>query len=283
MLKDITDLINAIAHLLWPVLAFVIFFSLKGNIIKLLPRVKKLKIAGQEIELDEAIKKLEVSVEKSAQEVPELTTATDTTILQSTSDPKMGIVAVSIELEKVIKNLYASMGMLNERSYITQQQALEIMIQKGYIPKHTAASLEIFRKLRNAIVHGKDNNIDEKEVIRVLDTGMMLLQTLKSIPHETNIVYLADIDLYTDEACKNLVTDAKGLMLETISPGGVDKNYRIFPTTRMNYYVKGKQVSWEWNLGRIWQRTWYIDPKTKKAKIAWDSSGDFIGRHIEEV
>ena len=282
MLKDISDLISSLASLGWVVLAFIAFFTFKNQIAGLFSRMKKITIAGQEIELDEAIKKLEASVEKSSQEVPEMANTNDTSILQSTSDPKMGIIAVSIELEKTIKTLYASMGMLNEKNYITPQQALEIMIQKGYIPKHTATSLDIFRKLRNAIVHGQDNS-DEKEVIRVLDTGMMLLQTLKSIPHETNIVYHPDVDLYSDDECKNLINDAKGLMLETISPGGVDNNYRIFPTTKFNYYIKGKQVAWEWNLKRVWQRTWYIDPKTKKIKIAWDSAGEFIGRHIDEV
>jgi hypothetical protein len=156
------------------------------------------------------------------------------------------------------------------------------MIQKGYIPKHTAGSLEIFQKLRNTIVHGYEAS-DEKETVRVLDIGMTLLQTLKAIPHETNVVYQPDIDLFSDSKCTVPVEDAKGLMLETLSPGGVEKNYRIYPTTKIGYYKKGKRVSWEWDLTKTWLDTWYKDPKNKEIKQAWNSSGNFIGRHMEEI
>jgi len=194
----------------------------------------------------------------------------------------MGMVILAREIEKEIRNLYATMGMLNERNYVGLRQALEVMIQKSYIPKHTAASLEIFQNLRNAIVHGKEVK-DEKEVIRVLDIGMTLLQTLRAIPHETNIVYHAEIDLFSDVKCTIPVNDAKGLILLTISPGGVEENYRIYPTTKIGYYKKGKQVSWEWDLKKVWLETWYKDPKTKEIKQAWNSSGNFIGRHVEEL
>lgn len=286
MFQLIIDLINALSKLLWPILAFVIFFTLKEHIIKLLPRVKKIKIAGQEIEMDEAIDKLQESVKKSSQEIPEqppLDEQEEHNILESSAnDPKMGIVAISIELEKTIKNLYATMGMLNERNYVTPQQALEVMIQKGYIPKHTAASLEIFRKIRNEIVHGRDVT-DEKEVIRVLDIGLTLLQTLKSIPHGTNIVHDVDVDVYSDQKCTVLIPDAKGLVLEMVSPGGVEKKYMIYPTTKIDYYKKGKKVSWEWDLKKTWLDAWYKDRKTKEIKLAWNSSGNFIGRHMEEI
>lgn len=286
MLNDITSLITAISQLLWAILPFVIFFTLRKQIIKLLPRVKKAKIAGQEFELDEAIDKFQESVKKSSEEIPESqekgSSEEQSVLRAAASDPKVGMIILAREIEKEIRELYATMGMLNDRNYVNPRQALEVMIQKGYIPKHTAGSLEIFQKLRNTIVHGYEAS-DEKEVIRVLDIGMTLLQTLKAIPHETNIVYHPDVEIFSDPKCTIPITNAKGLMLETLSPGGVEKSYRIYPTTKIGYYKKGERISWEWDLRNVWNDAWYKDPKTKEIKQAWNSSGNFIGRHIDEI
>jgi len=149
MFRLIIDFITALSKLLWPILAFVIFFTLKKQIIKLLPRVKRVKIAGQEIELDEAIDKFQESVKKSTDEIPEQPTSDEkeeqAVIRSVAQDPQMGMVILAREIEKEIRNLYATMGMLNERNYVGLRQALEVMIQKSYIPKHTAASLNPFQ------------------------------------------------------------------------------------------------------------------------------------------
>ncbi len=98
-----------------------------------------------------------------------------------------------------------------------------------------------------------------------------------------NIVYLSGVDLYSDPECTNMVEGAKGLILETISPGKAEVFKRIFPTTRPEYYQRGKRVTLEWNLSRVWEQTWYIDPDTKEKKKAWDSAGEFTGRHVEDI
>jgi len=106
--------------------------------------------------------------------------------------------------------------------------------------------------------------------------------TLKAIPSEINIVYHLGVDLYADSACTIKRQGVKGLILETISGGGIEKKFRIFPTTKTNY-IKGKRVSWEWNLNKGWEQTWYIDPDTKQKKYAWREAGEFIGRHIDQI
>lgn len=90
------------------------------------------------------------------------------------------------------------------------------------------------------------------------------------------------MDLFSDPECKVLIKDSKGIILETMSPGGTAKSYRIFPTTR-DHFIKGKQVAWEWNMGRTWNAAWYINPETNLPEKAWEGSAEFIGRHIEEV
>ena len=94
--------------------------------------------------------------------------------------------------------------------------------------------------------------------------------------------YHPGVDIFIDPLCKTLITNAKGIILETESPGGITKSFRIFPTTRA-HFQKGKRVAWEWSFELTWGPTWYKDPNTHEIKKAWDSSTEFIGRHLDEV
>jgi uncharacterized protein YutE (UPF0331/DUF86 family) len=292
VLNLITTLYNLSPYLAYSFLIvfLIILYGLFSVLIILVEKIKYIKYEkGIGWSLNFFNKKanaLEKSVEKS--KVPEKSEKTNSkeeadVLRAATTSLNLGIVTLAKDIEQEIRTLYASIGMLNQKNYISSAQALGIMIQKGYIPHHTAASLEIFEKLRNIIVHGNDS-IEEREVIRVLDIGMTLLKILRSIPHEKNIVYQSDIDIYSDEECKNIIPGAKGLMLEVISPGGIDKRYSIFPTTKIGYYEWGKRVSWEWDLNKVWPETWYRNPRTNGTiEKAWHSSGNFIGRHIDEI
>lgn len=287
ILDNISSLITAISQFAWPITILIIVNIYKDEIRKLFDRKIKFKIGGQEFELSEIIDKFQQSVQKSGEEVIEklepTTQSEENEILkESVTDPKLGIIVLAKNIDEELRNLYASMGMLNHANYVSSEQALRIMVQKGYIPEHTISSLEIFNNLRSVLIHS-NLKIDNKEIIRVLDIGMILLRTLKSIPHEINTVYQPDVNIYSDKDCRDKLPEAKGLILETTSPGGVEKTFRIYPTTKIGYYKKGKQVAWEWDLSKTWNKTWYIDPKAKEKRPAWDSAGEFIGRHLDEI
>lgn len=290
--KSALELINefmiALSHLLWPVLVFIIIFIFKKQIIDILWRIKKGKLFGQEFELEEKIDKFQTIVKEAEQETPvtlsgnKMIRDDDIDILASSrNDPQIGIMLLSREIEKEIRILLASLGLLSEKNYVTIQQAFEILVQKGFLTKYTTGSVKTFWELRNRVIHGKTIQ-NESNIIRVLDIGIALLKTLRSIPHGIDIVYHPGVDIFSDASCTNKIIGAKGLILETIGPGGIEKTLRIFPTTKTNY-IKGKRVAWEWNLSKTWGETWYIDPDTKEKRPAWSSSGEFIGRHIEEL
>ena len=282
---EVTDIITKLA---WPIVFLVVFFTLKKEIISLFPRFKRLKLFGQEFELDKEIDKLEDKVKESKEEGIGLNKSNndDGTIQHvldtASREPKVGFLLLATEIEKEIRNLFAISGLLAGKNYVGPKQALSLLVEKGYLHQNTLSSLEIFRDLRNKIVHGHDEE-DKEKIIRVLDIGLTLFKVLKAMPHETNIVYAPDVDIYSDSECKHMINDAKGLIMETISPGGAEKLFRIFPTTKIGYYKKGEQIAWEWSFGKVWNDTWYKDVKTKKIKQAWNSSAEFIGRHLDEI
>ncbi len=286
----IKDVLIALASLLWPIFAFTFLFLFKKEIRGLLVRMKKSNLFGNEFEFEKEVDEFSESVDKSREEIPLKKNENDMEqegreikiLNSSSSDPRIGILVLAREIEKEVRQLIAGMGLGGKSKFANIRSLFLILDDRGALSKHTLESLEIFWKLRNEIVHGKIVE-DEKNVIRVLDIGMTLLNTLKSIPHEINTVYISSVEVFSDEECTEMRSDVKAVILETTSPGGFEKSYRIFPTKKSNYYIKGRMVSWEWNLSNVWDESWYIDPSTREKKLAWSSSCEFVGRHMEEV
>jgi hypothetical protein len=131
--------------------------------------------------------------------------------------------------------------------------------------------------MRNRLIHGQDATKDN--ILRAIDSGITILNTLKAIPHEINIVYHPCAELFSDADAKTRILELCGLILETTSPGGTTKQYRILPTTRRDYQ-RGRRVSWDWNPKNVYGPTWYKDPDTGEIKQAWLGSTEFVGREL---
>ncbi|HEX3034769.1 MAG TPA: hypothetical protein VHT73_06475 [Thermodesulfobacteriota bacterium] len=245
--KLINELIIAIAQPLWPIVTLIIVLVFRRDIAALLRRMRRGKLFGQEMELDPAVTEFRKAVEEAQEEIPESSVAEEQyekevqqldrderEVLEAAKvNPELGIIKLSSILEREIRVLAGSLGQLGQQRRIPATQLFRLLVDKGYLPVHTTKSLQIFWDLRNQIVHGYAPR-DAHNVLKVLDIGLVLLKTIKSIPHEVNIVYLSGVNLYSDPECTNMVEGAKGLILETISPGKAEVFKRIFPTTRPN-------------------------------------------------
>jgi hypothetical protein len=60
------------------------------------------------------------------------------------------------------------------------------------------------------------------------------------------------------------------------------KALRVFPTTR-THFERGREVAWDWNRDRSWGPAWYRHPDSGDLQHAWDSSLEFIGRHLDDI
>ena len=296
LFKLINELIIALSRLMWPIVTLVLIFVFRKDLTALLARVRKGKLFGQELELDPAIQEFQQSVREAQQEVPEpeappqklqqqveeLDRDTKEILDIAARDPEMGIVKLATKLEREVRLLAASLGQLDSRRHVSLLQMFSMLVEKGYVPRHTAESLRGFWELRNRIVHGRGEE-SAKDVRRVLDIGLVLLKTIRSIPHEINVVAQPDVELFSDASSVTRIEDAVGVVLITTSPGGADVFKRIFPTTRRGYYQKGKPVTWEWNLSKTWGTAWYLNPDTGEKEQAWSSAGEFVGRHVDGI
>jgi len=285
-MENTIKLIEAISTILWPITTLIIIFIFKSSIAKLIARIQKGKVLGNEFEFGTEVRKFESSVNKAKEENPysfefEKDDKYVDILNKSVENPEIGILMVSAELERKIKQIFALTGLSNSHSHNSLIQSFDILEKSGYVTKNTINSLKIFRELRNKIAHGitieKSNNI-----VGMLDTGIGLLKIVDSIPHEKNFVYKFDVPIFKDENCTIPYEKGKAIILESHSSNGVNKFKRVFPTMQTNYKI-GMQLTWEWSFKNKWDEAFYIDPDTKEKKPAWSSSAEYIGRDVKKV
>lgn len=294
-MKEYAELISAIAALLWPTFAFTSLFLFKKEFGALISRIRRGKLLGQEIELGESLEKLEKSAVAVAKEVaslpaPAQVTATEDTkneyqikaiLHEAARSPKTGLIFLATEIEREARQLLASVGHLKGQRYVPISQAMEILgKQFGGLPAHIPSSLKFFWEARNKIIHG--GQADPEEILRAIDSGITILNALKAFPRESNVVYHPGVTVFQDPLCQREWPNVRGVILETETPGGTKKFFRIFPTTK-THFQKGRRVAWEWSDQQSWGEAWYKDPDTGEIKPAWSSAMEFIGRHLDEV
>jgi len=283
----VNDFIIALSHLLWPILALVIILLFKKELSHLLHRIKKGKILGQEIELENEINEFNAITSQASESiVPDKQLGKESNdnpinsiLINAETDPKIGIILLSAQIEKEMTDFISSSGLLNEFRPGSIRKSFELLSERGFISNSILRSVEIFWNLRNKIIHGKyiDN---EDQLIRVLDIGVSLLNTLKSIPRAKYIVYKL-VDIFSDSEGKSKIPDAMGIILEAHYPE--DKIiYQVFPTSRLNYKIN-EQVAWEWSFDKVWNKSWYVNPQTNKIQEAWHQAAEFVGRPITET
>lgn len=295
-MKDLAALLQAISTLLWPILTFVALLMFRKQIADIVSRLKRGKLFGQEIELDESLNKLRASTDLVQQEVAalpaiethektveEVTANQDVAqqiISEAAKSPKAALISLSSELEKLAREILATTGHLQGRRHVAMPQAISELHKTHGLASHVPSSLHHFWDVRNRVIHLGEGN--DEDILRALDSGIALLRALQAVPRETNIVSNPRVQIYADPELESPIEGIHGVFLESRSPGGVSTFYRVFPTTR-NDYVAGKSVTWEWNMSRVTGPAWYRNPATGAAEPAWSSSAEFVGRHVDEL
>ena len=296
-MSEISELLKAIATLLWPIFAFVVLLVFKSQLAEAIGRLKKGKLLGQEVELSDSLADLQRSASKLSEEVSEIPVSnTDSLdgnntekedessikaiIHEAARSPKAALILLATDIEKEAKQTLASIGKLEGRKNVNVRQAIDELDSHYGLPKHISNSLRLFWETRNKIIHGGET--DERNILSALDSGVSILKSLHALPRETNWVHHTAVDIYSDPKCSIPIENGKGVILKSASSSGAKIFYRIFPTTR-SHFQKGKKVAWEWSFDNTWSDAWYKDPETNEIKLAWNSSAEFIGRHLDEV
>jgi hypothetical protein len=289
-MTEISDLIRALASLMWPVIALVIVILLRKEFPLLVQRLRRASIGGQSIELDPQIRELEKRVEAAKEEQSTLPASSPIDAARSVNlardqerllelasrDRKLGIIAIAIEIERSLRELAAQLG-LPDYQRTSLSALMTALVQRGAIGASTVSSLDVFWQVRNRLVHGQEREISEAEAATMIDIGLSLLGLINAVPHETYKV-VDVVPVFGDNEARQQLTDVRGVILEVSSPGGTRTERRIYPTTKQ--YHAGKRVAWAWNMARAFPETWYREPRTGQVAQAWNSSAEFVGEEL---
>jgi hypothetical protein len=290
-MKDISSLIQAIASLLWPLVALWALFMFREQIKDVLARIRKGKVLGQEIELRDTLTALDTAAVAAASEISEIPPSSEAAVTQmadptseidriladASRSPRIALMVLATEIERELRQTLAASG--QTLANMSFPSAVRDFVRLANLPPALLASLDLFWKVRSQLVHGR--NADPDDIARAIDSGLTILKAIKAFPREINTVHRSEVPLYGDPKCETPVSAAKGIMLETKGPDG-SVSHRIFATTRRGY-VRGKQVCWEWSFAHKFGRMWYRDPDSQEIKKAWDECADFVGRHLDEL
>lgn len=195
-------------------------------------------------------------------------------------DPELGIIKLIGLLDKETRRFADAVGGLEHRRLLADRGPMKTLVEKRYLPKPVARSIEVFTSLSNKVVR-REIATHPPDVQRVLEMGLVLFDTVRSLHDVANRVYKVDVDLFSDPACRNVIADVKGVIIEKVGPQGRRMDARILPTSKRGYYLEGKRVSWAWNVERLHSTAYYVEPDTGEKGMAWESSAEFSGKHLD--
>jgi hypothetical protein len=182
---DVAQIIDAVADLLWPVLAFVAVILFRSELASMSKRIRRLRAGNVEAELDQALDRLQASAEQAEQATPpapveapmtvelepaeereealSVTPSTDAEadeaerILERAAEsPRAALMLLAAEIERKAREVLSTrIPDATGAPFHRQLQLLEVS------PTAQEAAL-MFRDVRNRIVHGGVATADER-------------------------------------------------------------------------------------------------------------------------
>jgi hypothetical protein len=284
---QVAELLRALATLLWPLVVVAFFLIFREPIRELLRRLTRARVLGQEAEFGRELDHLTEQASEAEAKTPDLVPKPKTDerrsvdleiaelLREAATSPKVALMALSADLEARTRRLSAATG------WARDERTVRRMLRRfPGIPDVLGDAVDEFWRVRNRIVHGQSASDDE--ILRALDAGISIVRALDRIPIERAYVEVPHTPLFADPQGLTPRHGVHGVILRIASPGGHAERFQVFPTTRDNF-VRGTQVSWDWNLNHQWDRTWYRDPQSEELRHAFDSSAEFVGRDLAEI
>lgn len=292
-MKDLAELLTAVGSLIWPIFALIVFFSYRQEFRLLLRRIRRGKLFGQELELEDSLRALDTSAKAAVVEVAALAKSSEETLdaeRQPSADeavqkilegaarsPKAALLYLGSEIEREMWRLLASTGWHGGERVLGLRRGFELLLKAKALPPHVLQAALLFGSMQNRLVHGGAATDDD--ALRAIDSGTQILRALRAIDYESHVVVRTGVPLFSDEGGNDRLEGVTGLILESAGRGRAPRR-QIFPTTK-THFITGKEVAWEWG-NKSFKRAWYLNPESGKVEIAWFSSAEFTGQHLEQ-
>tara|TARA_R110002050_G_scaffold293949_1_gene451161 strand:- start:1655 stop:2380 length:726 start_codon:yes stop_codon:yes gene_type:complete len=177
---------NLLISLIWPITLLLILIYFRTELKRLLSnisgRIRKIKIGGFELELEDLKRQTEQVERKYSDRGLKYQNYETIEELYLNNDVRATFLTISIEIEKTIRDLYllVSDNYKNERKFQVSAM-IETLRQRDVFDMELTLLLRKFWMFRNGIVHAIKYDISEKEFKSFVDIGVRILRILNII------------------------------------------------------------------------------------------------------
>ena len=149
-----------------------------------LPYVRKVKVAGIEIEISEEIRKLFEDVEEATEALADrrllpseaYETAHAEVIEVLKTDARAALMVLAARIEQFMSIRLAQHGLREHGEQLTMRQMLSSGIKKGIFSREIVKPIEEFWDLRNRIAHGAAFDVELATVQSLVSVGLDVLK-----------------------------------------------------------------------------------------------------------
>lgn len=159
--------------------------SLWPHVYQLLPYVKKLKVAGVEVELSDEIKKLSRDLDEAKESLAENKTFSIFDLFEKTqsevlevvkTDARAALMVLAARIEQLVMIRLAQKGLREKGRAIPMFRALTLGIENGVFPNEALEPFREFWELRNRVVHGQAFEVESTVVQSLVSIGLEVLK-----------------------------------------------------------------------------------------------------------
>ncbi len=268
-IDSVSNLIDAIARLMWPVLAAVVLILNWSSVKRLFGRLQRLSAGPVAFDfgvIEEKAEKIKDELDAEAQAAPQVEVVTvppsapgkESAGGANLSRAEVALLIVQVEEEtRRVTEGSRPMGTFPS-----------LRARSRYLPPNVREVVADLIPLRNAVIHGEA--LSQEDMNAASSLAREVLAVLRGLP----VVAHPSLTLYEDREATRARSDVAGVQVSTSSQEG-EVELRVFPTTRS--YAAGAIVTLEFG-SRSWNTSWYRDPKSDEVRLAFGSSVEFTGR-----
>jgi hypothetical protein len=192
-------LVLIVARFRWPAVkvdSTTVWLLLIAALVFLLPEVKaiipyirKLKVAGVEVELREDLVKLASEVDEARKSVAEIGAASasqeayssiDGILRETSKDPRAALLLLASKLEEQVRNRMNSNQQPFGHRFRPLPQMVEEGIKAGLFPEEVLPAFRDFWNIRNRVAHGEAFEVSNASIVSLISLGTELLKLVST-------------------------------------------------------------------------------------------------------
>ncbi|ANJ66226.1 hypothetical protein A9404_01515 [Halothiobacillus diazotrophicus] len=171
-LPFIVELTKAAA---WPLATITLAVMFRGELRRLLSRIKKGKVGSAEFEFENEVEKL---AEQIVTKAPggEAILLEPATVQSATANPRETLLSAWIEIEVALKSLAKKHGLLTTQTRYNSMALIRALARAELLPRAYVPGFMALRRLRNTAAHEVDFSPSEEAILGYLEIAEELKQ-----------------------------------------------------------------------------------------------------------